>query len=155
MSAIFGVFLDTIIVCTVTASVILLSGQVDSGLNGIELTQLSFASLFGDGASYGLAMAILFFAWTSMIASLFYGEANMKYLFPGNDGIVKGYRCFASVLIVIGALTSVPLVWELADFFNAFGMVSNIICIVLMFGLVIRVMKDYDTQYRNGNKDPV
>ena len=155
MSAMFGVFLDTVVVCTVTASIILLSGEVGSGLNGIQLTQASFTTLFGSGSSYGLAVAILFFAWTSMIASLFCGEANLKYLFPGNEMAVKGYRYFAGVLLVIGSLTSVPLVWELADFFNAFTMVSNIICIVLMSGLVVKVMKDYERQIGEGIKEPV
>jgi AGCS family alanine or glycine:cation symporter len=155
MLAMFGVFLDTILVCTVTASVILLSGQVDSGFHGLELTQVSFVALFGPSSSYGLAVIAVFFAWTSLIAVLFCGEANIKYLFPGSDFAVKTFRYGAGALIFIGALTSVPIVWEFADFFNAFTMVSNIICILVMSKLVVKVMKDYDTQYAKGVKQPV
>jgi AGCS family alanine or glycine:cation symporter len=155
MLAMFGVFLDTILVCTVTASVILLSGQAESGFHGLELTQVSFVTLFGGSSSYGLAVIAVFFAWTSLIAVLFCGEANIKYLFPDNNFAVKTFRYGAGALIFIGALTSVPIVWEFADFFNAFAMVSNIICILVMSKLVVKVMKDYDTQYAKGNKEPV
>jgi AGCS family alanine or glycine:cation symporter len=155
MLAMFGVFLDTILVCTVTASAILLSGQAESGFNGLELTQVSFATLFGDNCSYGLAVIAVFFAWTSLIAGLFYGEANVKYLFPSNNFAVNVFRYTVGILIFIATLTSVPIVWEFADFFNAFTMISNIICILVMSGLVIKVMKDYDAQWAQGVKQPV
>jgi AGCS family alanine or glycine:cation symporter len=155
MTAMFGVFLDTILVCTVTASVILLSGQAESGLNGLELTQMSFASLLGANSSYGLAIIAVLFAWTSLVAGLFYGEANIRYLFSNNHLAVNLFRLLTGALVFIGALTSVPLVWECADFFNAFTMISNIVCILVMSKLVIKIMKDYDTQYAKGNKHPV
>jgi AGCS family alanine or glycine:cation symporter len=155
MLAMFGVFLDTILVCTVTASIILLSGQAQSGYNGLQLAQVSLVSLFGESSSHGLAVAAVLFAWTSLIAILFCGEVNIKYLFPGSKFAINAFRYGAGALIFIGALTSVPIVWEFADFFNAFTVVSNVVCVFAMSGLVIKVMKDYDTQYAKGIKQPV
>ena len=155
MTAMFGVFLDTILVCTVTAVVILLSGQADSGASGLELTRISFESLLGPGSSYFLALAIVLFAWTSLIGVIFYGEVNVRYLFPNNRTIVTVYRYCAGPVIFIGAVTSIPLIWEFADFCSAITMFINVVCLFLMSGLAIKVMKDYEAQRARGIAQPI
>lgn len=155
MAAMMGVFIDTLVVCSSTAVIILLSGSLETGKTGIELTQLAMKASLGNFGPMFIFMAILFFAWTSLLADIYYGEANIQYLFPGNRTILTVYRVLACAVIPIGAMVAVPTVWELADFCNALMIPLNLVALLGLSGLVVKVMKDYERQLAEGVKVPV
>ena len=131
-----GVFTDTLLVCSCTAFIILISGlyQVPE-LNGIALTHL--------------------FAFSSIIGNYYYGEANIRFITP-NTKVMTIYRIFsAGVMVVFGALASFELVWNIVDFFMAFLTACNLIAIVLLGRYAFRLLDDYRQQKRRGIKEPV
>jgi len=155
-TAMVGVFVDTILICTATAAIILLSGTVDSGKTGVELTQLAVNATLGSWGPTFIAIALMFFAWTSILGNYYYGESNLMYIFPncGKSGLTV-YRLMVLGMLLFGATSSVPLVWELADFFNAIMALLNLVGILLLSGVVIKFMKDYEKQIKEGIDDPV
>ncbi|MDD2207302.1 MAG: alanine/glycine:cation symporter family protein [Aminobacterium sp.] len=156
--AMFGVFTDTIIICTVTASLILISGQLGSGKTGVELTQLSLKTTLGTWGPTFIAIALTFFAWTTILGNYYYGESNLMYLFPNaqKSSILLVYRIAVLGMIIFGAVSSVPFVWELADFFNGLMALLNLIGILLLSGIVVKVLKDYENQLKlHPNVEPV
>lgn len=155
MAAMMGVFIDTLVICTATAVIILLSGSLESGKTGIELTQLAMKASLGSFGPMFIFLAILFFAWTSLLADIYYGEVNIQYLFPGNQTVVTIYRVIACAVIPIGAMVAVPTVWELADFCNALMIPLNLVALLALSGLVVKVMKDYESQLAAGIDVPV
>src|SRR3712207_9468123 len=100
--------------------VILTSGLYDKGLTGIELTQAAFQMKLGYFGSVFVAIALFFFALSTIIGWYFFGEANVKYLFHGNLFSIHVYRFLVMGMIVFGSLQKVGLVWELADLLNGF-----------------------------------
>jgi AGCS family alanine or glycine:cation symporter len=145
--AMMGVFVDTILVCSATASIILLSGDLDSGKTGIELTQLAIRSAVGSWGPAFIAAAVLFFAWTSILGNYYYGESNLLYLFPncGKGGLAL-YRAMVLGMLLFGAMTSVPLVWELADLFNGVMALLNLVGILLLSRVAAKLLRDYETE---------
>ncbi len=113
--------MDTGIVCTLTALVILTTGVMGTGLNGAELTQKAFeVGLSGIGPNIGgyfVAITLFFFAFSTITGWYYFGETNIKFLF-GNDS-VKFYRIIVLIMLILGTTLDVTLVWELADIFNA------------------------------------
>lgn len=156
--AMLGVFTDTIVICTVTAAIILISGQLGSGETGVELTQMSLQAILGGWSSVFIAIALTFFAWTSILGNYYYGESNLMYLFPNaqKGAVLLIYRIAVLGMIVFGAISSVPLVWELADFFNGVMALLNLVGVLLLSGMVVEVLKDYERQMKlNPGADPV
>ncbi len=147
--AILGVIVDTGVVCTLTALVILTTGVIDTGLTGAELTQKAFEvglSNFGNMGSYFVAISLFFFAFSTIIGWYYFGEMNIKYLF-GRDA-VKYYRMIVPVLLILGTTLEVELVWELADTFNALMVIPNLIALVGLSGLVVKAVDDFDNKYK-------
>lgn len=156
--AMFGVFVDTVIVCSATTMFILLSGQLSSGLTGVELTQTSMQTVVGSWGPYFISIALMFFAWTSILGNYYYGESNLMYLFSGSGSniMLLIYRLGVLGMIIFGAVSSVPLVWELADFFNGLMALLNLVGIVCLSGMVVKVFRDYENQLRlNPEREPV
>ncbi|MCX7828750.1 MAG: alanine:cation symporter family protein [Thermanaerothrix sp.] len=145
--AMMGVFVDTILICSATASIILLSGELQSGKTGIELTQLAVRNTIGSFGPHFIAAAVLFFAWTSILGNYYYGESNLLYLFPncGKGGLAL-YRAMVLGMLLFGAMTSVPLVWELADLFNGVMALLNLIGILLLSNVASKLLKDYEAK---------
>lgn len=147
--SIIGVIVDTGIVCTITALVILTTGVLGSGLTGAELTQEGFrVGLSGITGNFGIqfiAISLFFFAFSTIIGWYFFGEQNIKYLF-GNKGVVY-YRVLVLAGIVIGALLDVELVWSLADMFNALMVIPNLIALVGLSSLVVKAVNDFSEKY--------
>ncbi|EHM10819.1 amino acid carrier protein [Thermanaerovibrio velox DSM 12556] len=143
--AMMGVFVDTILICSATASIILLSGELQSGKTGIELTQMAVRSTIGPLGPSFIAAAVLFFAWTSILGNYYYGESNLLYLFPncGKGGLAI-YRAMVLGMLLFGAMTSVPLVWELADLFNGVMALLNLVGILLLSNIAARLLRDYE-----------
>ena len=151
-----GVFTDTLLVCSCTAFIILISGLYKvPELNGIALTQTALQSEVGAMGPIFIAVAILLFAFSSIIGNYYYGEANIRFITPSNT-VMTIYRiCSAGFMVIFGALASFELVWNIVDFFMAFLTACNLIAIVILGRYAFRLLDDYRQQKRKGIKEPV
>lgn len=142
--AIVGVFIDTFVVLTINALVIIATGanQID-GLKGIKVTQKAFELGIGHIGVAFIAVALFFFAFSTIIGWYFYGEANVRYLF-GKSGI-GAYRILALVFIFLGTMFEVDLVWELADMFNAMMVIPNVIGVIGLYKVVQSTLNEYQS----------
>ncbi|MEA4960675.1 alanine/glycine:cation symporter family protein [Lutispora sp.] len=143
--AIMGVIIDTLVICTFTALVVLMTGVIDTGLTGIALTQEAFTRGFGSFGNPFIAICLLFFSFTTIVGWYFFGEANMKYLF--GKGSLTIYRIAVLAFIVFGTTMKVPVVWELADMFNGLMVIPNLIALLGMISLVAKTFNDYESKY--------
>lgn len=151
-----GVFTDTLIVCSCTAFIILISGlyQVPE-LNGIALTQSALQSEVGASGPIFIAVAIFLFAFSTIIGNYYYGEANIRFI-TSNTTVMTVYRIFsAGVMVIFGAMASFELVWNIVDFFMAFLTACNLIAIVFLGRYAFRLLDDYRKQKKQGIKEPV
>ncbi len=146
-----GVFIDTMVVCTATAAIILVSGVIDtnSGLTGIELTQAALASEVGPVGHHLVAAAIFLFAFSSIIANYYYGESNLRFI-KDNRLLVNLYRIAVLGMIIWGTMGNLPTVWAFADASMGVMALINLIAILILSGLVIRIMDDFDEQMSVG-----
>ena len=149
-----GVFSDTLVICTCTAFIILFSGVPLGGeINGVQLTQMALDTQIGSGGSTFVAIAILFFAFSSVIGNYYYGEANLRYI-THNKLIMTIFRLTTGAMVMFGALASLDLVWSLADVCMALMTICNLIAIVLLGKYAFRLLEDYRKQKRQGIKEP-
>ena len=139
--AMAGVFIDTFIVLTMTALVIVTTKSIPSGKTGAELSQYAFSTLYGKGGDIFIAICMLFFAFSTIIGWYFFGEANIKYLF--GPKAVKVYAVLVAVCVVLGSLAQVDLVWNMADCFNSMMVIPNIIGLFALSGMIKKVHDDY------------
>jgi len=149
-----GVFIDTIVVCTVTALLILLSGVFEpgSGLTGTELTQAALEDHIGATGSYFVAIAILFFAFTSIVGNYSYAENAMTYLgLAGRTGITA-LRGAVLLMIIWGSIQTVATVFNTADASMGLMATINLIAIVFLSGTVVKLTKDYFAQRAKGEE---
>ncbi|MEJ6654543.1 MAG: alanine/glycine:cation symporter family protein, partial [Pseudomonas sp.] len=148
-----GVFIDTIIICTATAIMILLSGILDpgNGVTGIQLTQQALEVHIGSAGSYFIAIAILFFAFTSIVANYTYAENAMIYLGMGNTLGITLLRVAALAMVVWGAREAVLTVFNAADASMGLMATINLIAIMLLSGTVSKLTKDYFEQRKRGD----
>lgn len=148
-----SVFTDTLVICTCTAFIVLLSGSyITTDLTGIELTQNALSYLIGDFGAIFLAVCIFLFAFTSIIGNYYYAQSNIEFL-NANKNILNLFRVLVVIMVVFGALTKVSIVWDLADLFMALMAILNIIAILLLSKYVYIALKDYEVQKAEG-KDP-
>lgn len=149
-----GVFSDTLVICTCTAFIILFSGVPLGGeTNGVQLTQMALDAQIGSGGSTFVAIAILFFAFSSVIGNYYYGEANLRYI-TRNKVVMVLFRLMTGAMVMFGALASLDLVWSLADVCMGLMTICNLIAIVLLGKYAFRLLEDYREQKRQGIKDP-
>ena len=150
-----GVFTDTLLVCSCTAFIILISGLYNvPGLNGIALTQSALQSEVGSLGPVFVAIAIFLFAFSSIIGNYYYGEANIRFITP-NTKVMTVYRiCSAGVMVIFGAIASFDLVWNIVDLFMAFLTACNLFAIVMLGRYAFRLLDDYRSQKRRGIKEP-
>ena len=147
-----GVFIDTILVCTATAVMILLSGAIPSDqLTGVALTQAALGEHFGDWGLYFVAVAILFFAFTSIIGNYAYAENAVVFL-GGGDGAILAMRIAVLAMVVWGALQAVGTVFNFADASMGLMATINLVAIVAMSGIIARITRDYLDQRRLGRR---
>ena len=147
-----GVFMDTIVICSATVAIILMSGEyVPHGeVTGIELTQLALTSQVGDWGGIFVAVAIFFFAFTSIIANYSYAETNLIFLEHNHKAGIGIFRVVVLGMVMFGALSSLPTVWALADVSMGLMAIVNLIAISLLSGTVIKLAKDYNKQLSEG-----
>lgn len=147
-----GVFIDTIVICTATASIILLSGGLESfsGMGGVEITQRALDSQVGGWGGSFVAIALLFFAFTSIIANYSYAETNLIFLQKKKMQGVLFLRVAVLCMIMFGAIKSNDLIWSLADVSMGLMAIVNLIAILLLSNIVVKLAKDYNLQLKEG-----
>nr|WP_284676547.1 alanine/glycine:cation symporter family protein [Vibrio sinus] len=147
-----GVFVDTLVICTCTAAIILMSGKfVPHGtVTGIELTQQALSAQVGDWGSIFVAIAIFFFAFTSIIANYHYAETNLIFLEHNNKKGILFFRFAVMAMVMFGSLATLPTVWSLADVSMGMMAIVNLVAIILLSGVVVKLAKDYNRQLAAG-----
>ncbi|UJQ94049.1 alanine/glycine:cation symporter family protein [Mariluticola halotolerans] len=147
-----GVFIDTLLICTATALMILLSGVMVPGseLTGTPLTQAAMTVHIGGAGQYFIAIAILFFAFTSIIGNYSYAENAMTFLKAGNTTGLTVLRLGVLAMVVWGAYESVATVFNAADASMGLMATVNLIAIVLLSGTVVKLTRDYTVQRKAG-----
>ena len=150
-----GVFTDTLLICSCTAFIILFSEEhIGNGLDGIQLTQAALTNEVGSIGGIYVAIATLFFAYSSILANYYYGEANIRF-FTSRRWPVLLYRILVGGMVMFGSLASLNLVWSLADVTMALMSICNLIAIFLLGKYAFRLLDDYLEQKRKGIKSPV
>jgi AGCS family alanine or glycine:cation symporter len=151
-----GVFTDTLLVCSCTAFVILISGLYETPeLNGIALTQAALQSEIGNIGPIFVAVAICLFAFSSIIGNYYYGEANIRFM-TSNRLVLIVFRVLSGgVLVMFGALSSLEIVWSLGDLCMALVTACNLVAILALGKYPFRLLTDYIHQKRAGIKEPV
>lgn len=152
----FGVYVDTWIVCTATAFIVLLSGQYTIGgeLTGIALTQKSLESIFGGLAPGAVALMILLFAFSSVIGNYYYGEINIAFFETKSKLPLTLYRVFVVIMAAFGCVAELPLVWNLADLFMGFLALTNLYAIARLAKFACAALDDYSTKKKSGITEP-
>lgn len=150
-----GVFLDTMVLCTCTAVIILLAGGSQSEqMEGIRLTQNAMTTHLGSGGADFVAAAISLFAFTSVVANYAYGESNLHMFHLDNKVGRAVYTGGYLAMILWGSMAALPQVWAMADMALGMMTVINIIAIVWMTPTIVSISKNYFEQ-RKQNKSPV
>ncbi|MCQ8885121.1 sodium:alanine symporter family protein [Pseudoalteromonas agarivorans] len=147
-----GVFIDTIVICTATASLILLSNQLvpESGVLGIELTQAALQEHVGDWGTYFIAIAILFFAFTSIVANYSYAETNLMFLEHNSTKGMFIFRLLVLGMVMFGAIGELGIIWTLADISMGLMAIVNVVALFMLSGVVVWLSKDYNAQNKQG-----
>ena len=140
MIAMLGTFIDTIIVCTMTALVIILTGAWTSGETGASLSTLAYGQGLS-GANYIVTIGLVVFAFTTLIGWSYYGERCAEFIF--GTAIIIPYRIVWVVAVMTGALIKLNFVWLLADVMNGFMAIPNLIALALLSPVIFKVTKEY------------
>ena len=149
-----GVFTDTLVICSCTAFIILVSNpSPDASLNGIQLTQAAFTVQVGNLGSVFVAIAILLFAFSSIIGNYYYGEANIRFI-SRKPMYLWIYRVLVSGMVMCGAVMSLDLAWSLADVTMGLMTICNLIAIVLLSRQALWLLRDYMEKKRKGISSP-
>ncbi|QDH71666.1 alanine:cation symporter family protein [Lysobacter alkalisoli] len=147
-----GVFIDTLLICSATGVVILLSGVLgEGGRDGVQITQAAMTVFLGDWGAGFVAVAMFFFAFTTILGNYSYAESNLLYLGGGRGGLLA-LRLAALATIAWGVYSKVQLVWDAADASMAVMAAINLLAIVMLSGVVVRLTRDYDRQLGAGVK---
>ena len=143
-----GPFIDTIVICTATAAIILLSGQLHpgSGMTGIELTQKALSSQVGSWGEGFVAVAIFLFAFTSVLGNYSYTESNLMYINCFSKTRLTIFRLAVLGFTYFGAVGTLPVVWAMADLSMGLMAITNLIAMVMLSGMVVVLVKDYHGQ---------
>ncbi len=155
LAQIVSVYIDTLMICTATVFILLLTGtyKTDSSLNGIPLLQQSLAEQFGPWAIHAITVAVCLFAFTSIVGNYFYAEANVMFI-SKNKTFLNVFRVLAAFMVFMGAKNSMDVAWSLADITMGLEAIINIIVIVLLGKIAFKTLEDYEKQKKEG-KDPV
>lgn len=149
-----GVYFDTILVCSITAFIVLSSDpDLKNAKEGISLTYAAVTGPLGSWAGVLLAVIIFMLAFSSIIGNYYYGEANIEFLKSSNTALMT-FRALACLAVLGGSIASAKLIWTMADAIMALMAVTNLIAIALLSGPAVRLLKDYLAQRRAG-KDPI
>lgn len=151
----FGVYVDTWIVCSATAFIVLLSGQYEVGgkLTGIALAQASLASIFGALAPAAVSFMILLFAFSSIVGNYYYGEINIAFFEHDpamNRKVLNIFRSGVVLMVLFGCLAELTLVWNLADLFMGLLCLTNLYAIARLSKYAKLALDDYVAERKAG-----
>ncbi len=153
---IFEVFVDTIVICTITALTILVSGAYtgSGGLDGAALTLAAFEGalgpVVGTFSGYFVTVAMICFALSTILGWAYYGERCIGYIFKGNKIADIAYKILFVGLVVVGSIGGLQLVWSIADTLNGMMAIPNLIAVIALNGVVVAATKDYLTRRKQG-----
>ena len=139
--AMLGTFIDTIVICSITGLVIVISGLWGGGLNGAPLTSAAFAQSLPSVGEHVVVIGLTLFAFTTMLGWALYGERCMEYLF--GTGVIMPYRYLWIAAVFTGTTLELKFVWLLADTLNALMAVPNLIGLLLLSPVVFKITKEY------------
>jgi AGCS family alanine or glycine:cation symporter len=148
--AMIGPFIDTIVICTMTALVIIVMGAwgdaKPEGLDGAALSAYAFQQSLGKIGAWVVGFGLVFFAYSTIISWSYYGDRSAEYLF--GEKAVMPYRIVYTVLVIVGACIPLKLVWNFADIANMFMALPNLISLILLATLMRRLSDDYFKRLR-------
>jgi|TARA_B100000929_G_scaffold44516_1_gene31633 AGCS family alanine or glycine:cation symporter len=141
--AMLGPFIDTLVICTMTALVIIVTGAytVEGGLSGSDLTAKAFSMGISSIGGYIVAIGIIFFAFSTIVSWSYYGDRSISYLI-GKKAVLP-YRIIYCLIIPVGATTKLSTVWTISDIFNAFMAFPNLVGLLLLSPVVVKATKEY------------
>ena len=143
----FGVILDTIVICTCTAMIMLLAPQETlEGLSGMALLQTAMGCHFGQWGVIFVAITLWLFSFSTFIGILYYARSNVAYLFGDRWAAQTGFQLVALAMLFIGGLAAYTFVWDLGDIGIGLMTIFNLIAVVPMSGQAIAALKDYETR---------
>ena len=149
-----GVFVDTLLVCTASAMIVLFSNDWSTaGATGIELVQRTLTGQLGSWTNTFMSVIILFFAFSSIIGNYFYGEVNMDFI-SRRPVALNIFRAFVVIMVYFGAVANLGLVWNLADLFMALMAILNLVAITLLGRFAFIALRDYFDQKSRGIANP-
>jgi AGCS family alanine or glycine:cation symporter len=153
----FSVFLDTFVICTCTALLILLSGFYTPGFegDGIALTQNSLAAVVGDWGKLFISVALALFVFTSILYNYYLGENSLRFLIGESRKALISYRALVLALILWGAVEDLGTVFAFADITMTLLAFVNLIALAMLFNIGLRLLNDYDAQRKAGIETPV
>ena len=152
----FSVFIDTIILCTCTALIILLSGVYQPGMEqaGVTLTQTAVASVVGEWGRVFVTVALLLFVFTTLIYNYYLGENALGFFSQKRSPVIV-YRALVVALVFWGSVQDLGTVFAFADLTMGLLAITNLIALALLFKIGLRLMRDYDRQIKAGVESPV
>ncbi len=149
-----GALIDTIVICSSTAFIILISGVPLEGTNGIGITQSALQITMGNVSLLLLTVSIIFFAFSTILGIYFYGQTNYEFIIPSKKGL-KLYKLVIIFFIFFGSVVNSVFIWTLGDLATGMLAIVNLISIVPLFNQVQILLNDYETQLKAGIIEPV
>lgn len=148
----FGVFTDTLVICSCTAFIILLSGKYDCGKDGILLTAEALHAEVGSAGRYFITAAIALFAYSTIIANSFYGETNIRFI-TNKKSPVLAFRLFTGFMVMAGAMMDLQTAFSYVDIVMGLMTILNLIAILLLFPQARKLLLHYEQQKKD-HKEP-
>ena len=151
-----SVFIDTLLICTSTALIILLSGVYQPGaeIGGVILTQTAMASILGEWGRIFISLALLLFVFTTLVYNYYLGENALSF-FSGKRPVLIGYRVLVIALVMWGSMQDLSTVFAFADVTMGLLALVNLVALTMLFKVGLRLMRDYDSQVKAGVAEPV
>ena len=147
-----GVFTDTLVVCSCTAFIILLSGLYDDGHDGIILTKYALESHIGQVGGLFITAAIFLFAYSTIIANYFYGETNIRFI-TRKPAYIQAFRIITGITVMAGSLLSLQEAWSIVDLAMGIMTLVNLAAIIQLSPKVFALLRNY-LQQRSEGHDP-
>ncbi|MDP4120895.1 MAG: sodium:alanine symporter family protein [Bacillota bacterium] len=145
MWGIFQVFIDTIVVCTLTAFCILSTNECTEGLDGVELSAVAFNGVFHEFGGLFITVSVLLFAFATLISWSYFGEKSLEYL--SGDKLLPFYKAFYVLCAALGCVMNLRLVWEISDTFNGIMAIPNLIALLFLSKQVIKEVKSKSKKF--------
>ena len=153
----FSVFIDTIVLCSCTASIILLSSVYEPGtdMGGVIMTQTAMGEHLGWWGQAFVTIALVLFSFTSIIYNYYLGENSLNFFSQENKLLFNGFRVLTLALIIWGAVQDLSTVFGFADVTMGLLAIVNLVALVMLFKVSLQVMRDFDRQIATGVTQPI